>query len=285
MNHTVTLLHPGAMGTAVGLLFHNSGHTVRWVSRHRSAATHERATRAGFVPFPQLDAALDGSTMVVSVCPPASAVDVANQVASLGFSGTYVDANAISPQRTHQIGGIVEACGATFVDGGIVGVPPQNRGESCLYLSGPGAAELAASFHGGPLDVSAVSDRIGDASALKMCYAAYTKGSTALLAAIAAAATAYGVNDALMQRWHGEGSGLDASVVRRLQNAPRKAWRFEGEMHEIADTFAAVNQPEGFHRAAAEVYRRIALLGQPTDATPAADVLRALQHPESLETV
>ncbi len=277
MYHTITLLHPGAMGTAVGTLFRNSGHTVRWVSAHRRAATHERAMSAGFDVFSTLQAALDGSTMVVAVCPPASAIDVASHVASFGFAGIYLDANAISPQRTHQIRGIVEATGATFLDGGIVGVPPKERGESCLYLSGPHATEVTSVLQGGPLDVITVSDNVGDASALKMCYAAYTKGSTALLASIAATASAYGVYDVLMQRWHAEGSGLDASVERRLQNAPRKAWRFEGEMHEIADTFAAVNQPEGFHRAAAEVYRRIAQLGQRFESTPVDDVLQALR--------
>jgi len=278
---TITLLHPGAMGTAVGVLFRNSGHEVRWVTTQRSSASAERATDAGFSPFDSLGTALQGSTLVVSVCPPSAAVSVATSVAHAGFTGLFLDANAISPQRTHQIGGIVEACGATYVDGGIIGVPPKERNESCLYLSGPNASSLASVLEGGPLDVVAVSDRIGDASALKMCYAAYTKGSTAMLAAITAAAAAYGVDEALMQRWHGEGAGLDESVQRRLQNAPRKAWRFEGEMHEIADTFAAVNIPEGFHRASAEVYRRIALLGQRYNATPVADVLRVLQSGET----
>ena len=134
----------------------------------------------------------------------------------------------------------------TFVDGGIIGPPPQTAGTTRLYLSGAEAETVAALFADTIVDARIVAD----ASAMKMAYASWTKGSQALLLAARATARELGVEDELLAEW--QELGLD---VERAERARRtKGWRWVGEMEEIADTFAAAGQPDGFHRAAATVF-------------------------------
>ena len=144
------------------------------------------------------------------------------------------------------------------MDGGIIGPPALSPGTTRLYLSGGDAPNVAALFREGPLDAMVLDGPPGAASALKMAYAAYTKGSAALLIAIRSLATHEGVDTALLREWKlslPEMPGVSAEAVRDC--APR-AWRFRGEMEEIANTFASAGLPEGFHRAAADIYRRMA---------------------------
>lgn len=126
----VAVLHPGRMGAAVGALLVRAGHEVRWLPEGRGEGSRRRAEAAGLVAADSLD----GCDVVLSICPPAFAVQVAKDVA--GFAGIYVDANAISPATATEVRGIVEAGGAEYVDGGIVGGPPAGEGDTRLYLSG-----------------------------------------------------------------------------------------------------------------------------------------------------
>lgn len=261
----VGLLHPGAMGVTVGATLRAGGASVAWASDGRSAATRRRADDAGLRDASSLARLVRESDVIVSVCPPDSADALANEVIALGFTGIYLDANAIAPERAWSLEGRLSAAGARFVDGGIVGPPAIDPGTTTLHLSGPDAAEVAAAFNAGPLEVAIVSDRVGDASALKMCYAAYTKGVTALRAAQLAAAEALGVRSALVAQWERDEPGAGAAAAARVRRVTAKAWRFEGEMHEIAATFASAGLPDGFHSAAAEVYARLAGF---KDATP-----------------
>ena len=234
----VGLLHPGEMGAAVGRVLQANGHEVLWASEGRSDATHERARTfrdAGAV------AALAGEAeLILSICPPHAAFDVAREVE--GFDGTYVDANAVSPMRAREIAAIHPR----FVDGGIVGGPPEEPGTT-LYLSGPGAASVAVLFVGTNLEPRVVAN----ASAIKMTYAAWSKGSAAMLLAIRDVARHFGVED----EWELAAPELAQRLPRAEHAAATKGWRWVGEMEEIADTFAAAGQPDGFHRAAARVYR------------------------------
>jgi hypothetical protein len=163
----------------------------------------------------------------------------------------FVDANAISPATARAIA----ASSERFVDGGIIGPPPRNAGTTRLYLSGVRAAEVAELFEGTAVDARVVSDEIGDASAVKMTYAAWTKGTAALLLAIRAVADAEGVAEPLLEEWRLSLPKLPDMAERAARSATAKGWRWVGEMEEIAATFAAAGQPDGFHRAAAEVYR------------------------------
>jgi hypothetical protein len=188
--------------------------------------------------------------LILSVCPPHAARDVLQSVS--GFEGVYVDANAVSPATARDLA----AGSPRLVDGGIIGPPPREPGTTRLYLSGPEAPSVARLFEGTNVDARVVSAEIGDASALKMTYAAWSKGSAALLLAIRAAARFEGVEEQLLAEWSLSAPGLDARWDGAVRSAEAKGWRWVGEMEEIAATFGAAGQPEGFHRAAAEVFRR-----------------------------
>lgn len=253
----IGLLHPGAMGASVGAALVGREHRVLWASEGRSAATRERAEGAGLKDAGSVEQLTSASATVISVCPPDAAPALAEQVAGTGFGGVYVDANAVSPARGRAIGEAVLAGGArAFVDGGIIGPPAWKPGITRLYLSGGEAEDVASLFEGGPLKAIAIGPEPGAASALKMAYAAYTKGTSALLAGILALAEREGVAEALRDEWAISQAELAASGGGRALGSAAKAWRFAGEMEEIADTFAGAGLPDGFHRAAAEIFRR-----------------------------
>ncbi len=255
---TIGILHPGEMGSAVGAAARAGGARVIWASAGRGAATRKRAEADGLDDVDTLARLARESEIIVCVCPPASAPDVAREVAATRFGGTFVDGNAIAPATTRAVGEIVTAGGARFVDGGIIGPPPRKAGEARLYLSGPGAAAVAAVFKGTTLEAIVLDGPVGAASAIKMAYAAWTKGSQALLLAIRALAAREGVDAALLAEWARSQPDATGRSERAVSANIKKAWRFVGEMDEIAATFEAAGLPNGFHEAAGEVYRRLA---------------------------
>jgi 3-hydroxyisobutyrate dehydrogenase-like beta-hydroxyacid dehydrogenase len=244
----VALVHPGEMGAAIGAALRTGGHEVLWASEGRSAATVERARAAGLEDVGTLDR-LRGAEVVLSVCPPHAALDVARAFA--GGPALFVDANAVAPATAHAVAELHER----FVDGGIVGPPPLEPGSTRLYLSGDEAPAVAELFAGGPVDARVLDGGVGAASALKMTYAAWTKGSAALLLATAEVGDALGVGDALRTEWAESLPELPDRLARARRSADRKAWRWAGELEEVAATFVSGGQPDGFGRAAAEVYR------------------------------
>ena len=246
------------MGISVAASAQASGYTVYWASDGRSEQTCARAEEHNLKDASTMSELCNLCSVIVSICPPHAAEEVANKVAENGFSGLYLDANAISPERAARIGSVVTEAGGTFVDGGIIGGPAWEPGRTWLYLSGPKADVVAACFADGPLKTRVLDTSVGRASALKMCYAAYTKGTTALLCAVLAAAEASGVREALQQQWTQDDPDFAVGASQRVRRVTAKAWRFTGEMDEIATTFGNADLPDGFHRAAAEVYRRMA---------------------------
>lgn len=255
---TIGILHPGDMGSVVGACAVAAGARVLWASEGRSAGSRERAAAAGLEDARTVAAVVAASDVIVSVCPPHAAIEVARDVAGRRFAGLFVDANAVAPGTAREIGAIVEAGGATFVDGGLIGPPPRNAGSTRLYLSGREAKRAAALFESSALEAIAIGDGPGAASALKMTYAAYTKGSSALLMAIRALAASEGVDDALLAEWRRSQPDLPKRSEAAARDNARKAWRFVGEMEEIAAAFGAAGLPGGFHEAAAEIYARLA---------------------------
>jgi 3-hydroxyisobutyrate dehydrogenase-like beta-hydroxyacid dehydrogenase len=246
----VGLLHPGEMGAAIGAALRANGGEVAWASRGRSGATAERAEQAGLADAGDAEELCRRCDVLISVCPPHAAIDVARSAA--GFEGIYVDANAVSPETSRAIGSLLNR----FVDGGIVGPPPSEPGTTRLYLAGVEAPDLAELFSGTIVDARVVSDQPGAASALKMAYAGWTKGSSALLLATRALAQAEGVEEALLEEWDLSLPDLPERSSAASRSALRKGWRWVGEMSEIASSYAAAGLPDGFHRAAAEIYRR-----------------------------
>jgi len=276
---TLGLLHPGDMGHSVGASASAAGSRVLWASEGRSAATHARAEAAGLEDIGTLESLVAASDCIVSVCPPHGAVELARAVMAHGFKGRYVDGNAVSPDTAREIAGVISAGGAHPVDGGIVGPPARREGTTRLYLSGDGAEGVAQCFAGGPLEAIVISGPLGAASALKMAYAAWTKGSAALLMNVRALARAQRVDDALLAEWARSIPHLEAQSEGSMRGTARKAWRFVAEMQEIADTFAQSQLPDGFHRAAAAVYERMEQFKQADPPEPD-EVLAALAKPQ-----
>jgi 3-hydroxyisobutyrate dehydrogenase-like beta-hydroxyacid dehydrogenase len=216
--------------------------------------------------------------MVLAVCPPHAAVDVAEQVAAKKFKGVYVDANAVSRATAERIGEIVSRGGASFVDGGIIGSPVKQAGTTRLYLSGARAPDVAELFSKSMLDARAIGPEPGAASALKVAYAAWTKGTDAMLLAIRCYAAHEGVDDALLEEWRVSQPQLEKRCDRAAAAATPKAWRYVGEMEEIAEAFEKAGLPGGFHKAAAELCERLESFKDRTDPAPTiAEVVETLR--------
>lgn len=262
------------MGVAVAISLANSGSEVLWASEGRGPDTARRARDAGLTDAGTLAGLATRSTAIVSVCPPEFAESVASEVQALGFRGLYVDANAVAPERKKRMERTLTPAGIDLVDGGIIGFPPVQRGTSWLCLSGARAEEAAGLFAAGPMETDIVGDRVGQASGLKMCFASWTKGSTALHCALLAAAERMGVLEDLKRYWERRGPDIKWVEHEMLRAAP-KAWRFAPEMKEIAATFEAEGLPGGFHQAAAEVYQRLAEFKN-DDEVQVADVIGKL---------
>ncbi|HEY8454007.1 MAG TPA: DUF1932 domain-containing protein [Actinopolymorphaceae bacterium] len=261
---TVGVLHPGEMGAAVARQLVTRGHQVLYASHGRSAKTRSRAEAAGLKDVRTPAALLRECAVILSICPPHAALSVASEL--VGYPGVYVDANAISPKSAREVGALLEPAGAHVVDGGIIGGPPERPGTTRLYVSGGKAETVVELFAGTALAVRNVGNDVGHASALKMCYAAWTKGTSALLLAVRAAARAEGVEADLLAEWELSQPTLADRSVSAARSAYHKGWRWRGEMEEIAATLAAAGLPAGFHQAAAEIFGRCP---RPTEEVPA----------------
>lgn len=285
-SYKIGVLHPGDMGISVAASAVNNGHAVYWVSEGRSPATRTRAEAQHLQDAGTFAALGANCDIIVSVCPPHAAEDLAREVAKLGFRGLYVDANAIAPEKAERIGILVTKGGGRFVDGGIIGGPAWKPNSTLLYLSGPEAKTIADCFAKGPLETRVLSDKLGDASALKMCYAAYTKGTTALLCAVLGAAEQLGVREALYSQWAQENAASPEQNAQRVRTVTAKAWRFAGEMEEIARTFASAGMPGSFHLAAEEIYSRVAGFKEANETPELEEVLKVLAKPtQSTSTI
>ena len=258
---TIGILHPGSMGAGIGRVLREAGHEVLWVAQGRSPDTTARAETAGLVAANDLSDLVERCSVIFSVCPPDSAVGLATQVADTGLIAgrTFVDANAISPDSARRVAAIVTGAGGRYVDGGIVGNPPGTNGETRVYLSGPGCSGVAELF-GKPdrpeLSAVALGPQPVAASALKMTYGAWTKGTSALVLAIRAVARREGVEEDLIEEWRLSQPALVGLSEWSAGLAMAKGWRWAGEMDEIAATFTDAGLPGGFHQAAGDIYRR-----------------------------
>jgi len=249
------------MGAGIAKLLHGVGHEVLWVPEGRSPETAARAEAAGLVGATDLGDLVERSSVIFSVCPPDVAADLAAQVSDTGslIGRTFVDANAISPASARRIAAVVGAAGGAYVDGGIVGHPPGQNGDTRLYLSGSRSASVVGLF-GNPDRLKFTAIALGPepvaASALKMTYGAWTKGTSALLLAIRAVARQEGIEELLLGEWQLSQPALEDLSDWSAGLAMTKGWRWAGEMEEVAATFADAGLPDGFHQAAAQVYRR-----------------------------
>ncbi len=262
----VGVLHPGSMGAAVGSALKPAASAVIWAAAGRSLITSKRAELADLVGVPDLAGVARRADVIVSVCPPDAALDVAGQVAEAldgrDHQPLYVDANAVSPQTVRAIGELFAP--GRVVDGAIIGPPAWEPGQTVLWLSGPAATTIAGLFTGSPFEPRVLGPEVGAASALKACFALQSKALTALRLAMADAADRFGVAAALREELARTGGEplLDAAPTK----VAAAAWRWAGEMDQAGDALAAIGVPDGFSRAAAEVYRRLGEVHTPADS-------------------
>ncbi len=262
----IGILHPGAMGAAVGAALKPAAGAVIWAAAGRSVTTSKRAETADLIGVPDVAELARRADVIISVCPPdaarALAEEVAEHVDRAGTRPLFVDANAVSPATVE---GIAELLGPErVIDGAIIGPPAWEPGRTTLWLAGPEAAVVAELFAGSPFTAHVLDGPVGAASALKACFALQSKALPTIWVTLDAAARAYGVADELRAELSRTGVDLDAHLAKVDAQASGKAWRWIGEMREAGATFAAAGLPDGFSLAAAQTYERMAA-ADPTD--------------------
>ena len=255
----VALLSPGDMGHSVGQTLVEHGLRVITCLQGRSERTRGLAAQAGIEDVSGYAELVQVADLLLSILVPAQAPRAAARVAGAlretGADLVYVDCNAIAPQTVRRIGDEIAAAGGKFVDASIVGGPPRGESSPRFYASGPdtGAFEALAEYG---LHVVMLGDQIGQASAIKMCYAALTKGSAALMIELLTAARSLGVSEALAQEFEKSQPAMWARMLR-LPGVPTKSRRWVGEMEEIATCFAGVGMTPRLLTGAADIYRLV----------------------------
>lgn len=256
----IAIIAAGAMGSAIGRRLSEDGHVVTTVLEGRSAESRRRAEAAGMTSVPL--ASVAEADFILSVLPPSEALGLAKQlaphIAAAAVKPVYVDANAVSPGTMQAIAAAVTAASAPVVDAGIIGGPPKPGGKSpAIYAAGPDAQRLAALPTS--LDIRLVDGPIGAASALKMCYAGLNKGLITLGSVMLLAAARAGASDALLKQLGESNPTILAHMRKNIPTMFAKAYRFEGEMEEIA-AFLAAGDPGGerIYQGAALFYERMA---------------------------
>ncbi|MFA1549888.1 NAD(P)-dependent oxidoreductase [Actinomadura chokoriensis] len=276
---TTAILHPGQMGAAFARQARRNDVDVVWLPTGRSAATRERAEAAGLRPVPDIGTLVETSLVIISICPSNAAEDVARSVAGQGFTGTFVEANAIGPERVGEIAKLFEPNGATVVDAGILGAASTRMR---FYLSGPapGVSAVARLFDGTDVAAIPLDGGVGTASALKLAFALWQKGARALAAVSYALADRYEVAERLCAEAETEADAEAERTGRSPFSSPEgyvlpaatRGWRWELEMDEIAGSLDATDLPDGLPRAVADVFARWA----PLKDRPAEDLAEAL---------
>ncbi|MGW0879602.1 DUF1932 domain-containing protein [Streptomyces sp. NPDC002671] len=282
MTYTIGLLHPGSMGSAFGAQLRACGHTILWCPDGRSEATRRRAQHAGLEPE-ALPALVSRSDVLLSLCPPAAAEEVAAQVAELGMAGAgtiYVEANAVAPPRVQRI--TDRLAPMAVIDAAVVGSPPVGGKTPTLYVSGPGkqADKIAELFSGTDVRTRVLGDSMGQASALKLAYSSYQKVSRVLATVAYGAAESYGVADELLAI----AAKRTRSYLIETDYIPKtaaRAWRWGPELEDAAALLADVGLPDSLMHAAAATLARWD--GNRDEQLDIAEALEALRGERDLD--
>ena len=275
MPQTIAILSPGDMGHAVGRELGAAGHRIITCLDGRSERTRGLSAAAGISDVGRLQDLVEQADLVLSILVPAEAEALAGRVAEAAGAAhaevTFADCNAVSPATSARIESVITEAGSRYIDASIIGPPPGKGSPPRFYTCGP-FAHLMDALDGQGIAVRDMGSPTGAASAIKMCYAGFTKGTSALSVGVLVMATRLGVASEL-DRELGESQSAGLERMRReIPALPVKARRWIGEMEEIASTFESVGLSPGFHDAAAAVY---SVMGQ----SPFAD-----ETPETLDS-
>ncbi len=258
---TIGLMTPGDMGQALAMQIKARGFAVRTALNGRSERSRTLAREAGLPDVGTVAQLVAQSDIVLSVMNPGAAIDFARETAeALRMSrrrALIVDCNAIAPDTARGIAELIEDAGGRFLDASIIGPPPRGSASTNLYVSGPDAADLEA-LTGPQLLVHAIGDRIGDASALKMCFGALNKGTQALWLEVLIAAQRLGIATILERQLRQSRADLHDWALGQFPTLPPKAYRWVPEMQEIAKTLAAAGITSKVFEGTAEIFEFVA---------------------------
>ena len=255
---TVAILSPGDMGHTVGRVLVEHGLRVITCLKERSQRTRSLAESAGILDVSTFQALVSEADIILSILVPSRAAKVAEMVSETIIETQakvlYADCNAISPQTTCRISETVANVGANYLDVSIIGPPPRSEGVTRFYVSGPSLG-LFSQLNQFGLDIRPLGDKVGKASAIKMCYAALTKGLSALCIELLTASKLLGVSESLASEFQLSQTSLYQRMERSIPSLPSKSRRWVGEMEEIAATFAELGLTPKILDGAADVFR------------------------------
>ena len=279
---TIAILSPGDMGSGIGRDLATRGFDIVTCLTGRSEGSRARARSAGFRDLPDMDSLVAEADLVLSILPPESAPALARDVAAAmtrsGATPPFADCNAIAPETTQAIGETISKAGAVFIDGGIIGHAPGKGSKPVrIYVSGPEAGFMAA-LDGGAIAIRACGPEIGRASAVKMCYAAISKGTNTLHTATLIAAEALGVGEALRRELADSASATFRHMQAVVPRLPADAARWIGEMEEIARTFEAAGVTPHFHQGARDTFKLLAETPFATETRETIDPDRTMEQ-------
>jgi len=256
----IAILSPGEMGHSVGRCLLAGGFDVATCLTGRSERTRTLTAAAGIRDEPDLDELVRNTDLILAILVPDRARALAGQVAEVmkrtGSSPAYADCNAISPDSAREIDRVITTAGGRFIDAGIIGGPPGADEKTRFYASGPHEAILTQ-LDGHGILVRPLGGEVGRASGIKMCYASVTKGTSALHAAALTAAEVMGLGEELLAEF-AESQGQRLKAMSGVNSLSAKAFRWIGEMREIAATYERAGVSPGFHEGAEHIFRLIA---------------------------
>jgi len=258
----IGIVSPGDMGQAIASRLKECGMHPHTALDGRSERTRALARAAGIADCGSMEKLVATCDLVISVINPGEALNVARDAAAAlrqtGRKIAFADLNAVSPQTARDTDQLIRAAGGMFIDGGIIGPPP--RGEKDrprIYVSGPDAYLFEQIKHPNLL-IRVMSERVGDASGVKMCYAAMTKGTTALAVELLVAARKLGVEQALEKELRESRNDVFDWQVKNIAVMPPKAYRWVPEMQEIAKTFGELGMTRRIFEGATDMYEMVA---------------------------
>ena len=260
MVNTVAIMSPGDMGHAVGQVLSESGIDVITCTDGRSQRTKNLAEMAGLRQVATLEDMVIQAYLGLSIMAPSKAISFVRAISPHFESSKtptyFADCNAVSPQSALAMAEVINQAGGKFIDGGIIGTAPTKGDTPRFYVSGPDAS-VVMELDGRGIIVKAIGNKVGQASGIKMCYAALTKGTNTLHVALLTAASRMGLTDDLRKEFEFSQKSHLAAMEKGISRLPAIDHRWIGEMEEIAATFENLGVTPNFHKGAAEIYKML----------------------------
>ena len=212
---------------------------VKFKQEACGSAEIAHAARASVQACASMRTLCESSSLIMSAVTAANTRAVAQEAAQFILPGTvYLDLNSASPGTKQECAALIDAAGGHYVEAGVMTSVPPYGIKVPMLLGGLLATELAERLSKMELNVKAVSDKIGVASAIKMCRSVMIKGLEALVIESYSTARAYGVEDQMIATlqetfpsidWQAQGAYFFSRVA---QHGQRRA----EEMRESART-------------------------------------------------